>query len=491
MGRLACVDVPQLALQLLLRREKAWRRHPAAVVAEDRPLAPVLAANGRARRAGVAAGMRYATALALAPELRAAPVAADEIAAGVELIGGLLRGASPQVEPKREEPGVFWVGASGLEELYGSLEGWVSAVLEALQGAELAARAAVGFTRFGCYAAARGRRGARVLASPEEERRLALDAPLAVLGLEPRLEERFARLGVRTVEAFLRLPPGGLLRRYGAEAEAAWRFASGGLALPIQADPPAEPLALARRLAAPEADRGRLMLHAAALLDRLIADLRHKGELAVEISLSLGLERGETLRESLKPAEPTRGRSLLLELLDLRLASLALGSPVVRIALDAERTKAQDVQPELFRRRPRRDLAAAARAFARLRAELGNDAVVQAQPVDEHLPERQYAWVEARPEPERAGGGGDETPAAQAPVLVRRILEAPRPLGARPLAGRSASRFVGGPYALSGSWWNGGEADREYYFAEGPEGRIEWLYRDLGTRGWVLQGYVD
>jgi hypothetical protein len=44
---------------------------------------------------------------------------------------------------------------------------------------------------------------------------------------------------------------------------------------------------------------------------------------------------------------------------------------------------------------------------------------------------------------------------------------------------------------VSSGWWGGGQADREYYFAEAPGGRIEWIYRDLLTRGWVLQGYVD
>ena len=486
MDRLACVEVPQLALQLLLRREKSWRRLPAAVVAEDRPLAPVLAANGRARRAGVAAGMRYATALALAPELRAAPVAAAEVAAGVELVGRLLHAASPQVEPRVGEPGVFWVGATGLERLYGSLELWVEETLRRLRAEELAARAAVGFTRFGSYAAARSRGGPPVLASPEEERRAALAAPLAVLGLAPNLADRLGRLGVRTVEAFLRLPPGGLLRRYGPEAEAAHRFARGDLALPLQGEPPAEPLALTSRFAAAEDNRGRILLHASALLDRLLADLESGGELAAELTLSLGLERGGVLRESLQPAEPTRSRSLLLELLDLRLSSLELSSPVAQVSLDARRLKAEDAQQELFRKRPRRDSAAAARAFARLRAELGNGAVVRARPADEHLPEQQYVW-EAVAAAE-AGETGASAP-AQAPVLVRRILEEPVSLGSRPLSGR----LLGGPYAVSGGWWGraAGEADREYYFAEAPGGRIEWLYRDLRTRSWVLQGYVD
>jgi protein ImuB len=488
LDRLACVEVPQLGLQLLLRRERDWRRAPAAVVADDRPLAPVLAANGRARRAGVAAGMRYATALALAPELRAAPVSAAELAEGSALVTRLLQGLSPQVEPRPEEPGTYWVGASGLERLHGSLGRWAESVVTSLHDAEFAARIAVGFTRFGSYAAARARRGrgVAVLGSPEEEQRIAFAAPLAVLGLAPQLEERFARLGVRSVEEFLRLPEGGLLRRFGPEAAAAHAFARGG-SLPVQADPAPEPLDLSCRLPAPEDDRGRLLLHAAALLDRLLADLHRRGDLAVDLAFELRVEGGVTLIETLVPAEPTRSRGLLLELLGLRLASLTLGAGVERVALEARRVRAEDAQLELFRKQPRRDVAAGARAFARLRAELGNDAVVRARLADGHLPERQYAWEPAQaPAGDAAQPAG--APAAAAPCRVRRILEGPQQAAA---ARPEATALSGGPYALSASWWSVDEADREYYFARGAGGRVEWLYHDLRTRGWVLQGYVD
>ena len=41
MGRTACVDLPDLPLQLLLREHPDWRKTPVAVVADDRPQAEV------------------------------------------------------------------------------------------------------------------------------------------------------------------------------------------------------------------------------------------------------------------------------------------------------------------------------------------------------------------------------------------------------------------------------------------------------------------
>ena len=60
MESLACVDVPALALQVLVARESAWRAEPVAVVDHDAPHGVVRWTNERARRAGVLAGMRYA-----------------------------------------------------------------------------------------------------------------------------------------------------------------------------------------------------------------------------------------------------------------------------------------------------------------------------------------------------------------------------------------------------------------------------------------------
>ena len=60
MERLACVDLPEFPLQLLLSRHPEWKRLPAAVVAQDKPQGEILMVSPEARAAGVLPGMRYA-----------------------------------------------------------------------------------------------------------------------------------------------------------------------------------------------------------------------------------------------------------------------------------------------------------------------------------------------------------------------------------------------------------------------------------------------
>src|SRR5574337_939545 len=64
--RLACVSLPALPLQLLLRRHPEWAVRPVAVVADDTPQGLIRWVNDLAREAGVRPGLRYAAGCSLA-----------------------------------------------------------------------------------------------------------------------------------------------------------------------------------------------------------------------------------------------------------------------------------------------------------------------------------------------------------------------------------------------------------------------------------------
>jgi protein ImuB len=156
---------------------------------------------------------------------------------------------------------------------------------------------------------------------------------------------------------------------------------------------------------------------------------------------------------------------------------------------------------ELFSQKPRRDKAAADRALARVRAELGEDAVVKSSLRDGHLPEARFAFVpmhSARPTPSTKETRRSELDDNR--CLVRRIYTKPIPLQARPVVGPGGCHFLGmgddpavrlaGPYIISGGWWNH-EIHREYYFATAKTGRVLWVYFDRRRRCWFLHGEVE
>jgi protein ImuB len=130
---LACVDLPVLPLQLLLRQHPDWRQQPAAVVDRDKAQGTLLWVNEVARQRRILPGMRYATALSLTSELRAGTIEESEIETVRREILARLQSFSAGVEPSRDEPGVFWLDASGLALLYPSLTIWGQRIRQKLR----------------------------------------------------------------------------------------------------------------------------------------------------------------------------------------------------------------------------------------------------------------------------------------------------------------------------------------------------------------------
>ncbi|MDW7710460.1 MAG: hypothetical protein SCH98_08290 [Deferrisomatales bacterium] len=432
MDRLACVDVPALPLQLLLKRSPGWASDPAAVVDRDRPQGVILWANGAARRCGVLPGMRYAAGLSLAGGLRAGEVPEAEIRDGVGLLAERLRRFTPDVEPSAEEPGIFWLGAGGLGRLWPSARQWARELRADLEAQGFSGRAAVGFTRFGTYAAARAGLGGglALFRTPAEETAAARKIALRDLGLPPTLRDALERLGVRTVGAFLALPPDGVRERFGPEAHRLHRLASGRAWAPLEPVSATEPLLRRLDLDEPEADVYRLLFLVKRLLDLLLEDLAGRAEALAALDLRLALDgpggRTEERVERLRPAAPTLDGRQLLNLAHLRLEAAGLGAGVLGVILAAEPAPATAAQLDLFRQAPRRDPEAADRALARLRAELGEAAVVRARLCEGHLPEARFRWEPLermpRPEPEKESR---DTPVRP---LVRRLWARPVPL---------------------------------------------------------------
>ncbi len=494
MDRLACANLPVFPLQLLLRRHPEWTDRPVAVVAEDKPQAVILWVNQKARRAGVLPGLHYATGASLEPGLHAGVVPLAEIEKETTELTHRLMRFTPEVEPSGEEPGVFWLNGLGLGLLYPSFEEWGRVLHRDLQGRGFHARVAVGFTRFGTYAVAKVKEGTVVFADPSAERRAAQEIPLGLLDLDPDFRDTLFKLKIRTVGALLSLPVGGLHERFGPKAHRLYRMAAGDLWAPLKPFVPKEPVRQRLLLDDPETDTTRLIFLIKQLLHPMLTTLATRSEAVAELELDLLVDRDGSHQHHIRPAVPTLDPVQLLDLVRLRLETLKLAAGVVEVEVTVVAGAATREQLRLFTERPTRDLDAANRALARLRAEFGEQAVVRAKLTYGHLPEAQFSWEPFEhvklPEP----GRGAET-------LLRRIFVKPIPLPSQPhwtredgwllLGARygAVERLIG-PYVFSGGWWVR-EVHREYYFAETRRGNLLWVYHDRQRRRWFLQGAVE
>jgi protein ImuB len=514
--RVACVVLPAFPLQLVLRDRPDWRGAPAAVVAEDNPLAPLLWVNEAALRAGILPGASYAAALAVDHRLLATTVAAARRDAAVAALHRHLLRYSPRVEPAQGDPGVFWLDAGGLTRVGGAPRQWAGRLWQSLRRARLVAGVTVGWSRFGTCCLSRAHREVLVLDAPAAERAACRRVPLARLDLEPGVRDDLTRLGLMTVDDLLRLPAAGLGARFGPATLRLVQLARGQGCDPLRPELPPEPVRAHERFDEPETDAWRLLFTVKRHLHPLLARLadEQRAVLRLDLELALADRAGTRLRHTLRPAAPTLDVVLLTELVRLRLESLDLAAGVDQVTVELEPAAAPPEALELFRRRPRRDPEAALRAVARLRAELGDRAVGRAEPRPGHLPEQAWEWREIA----TATATATETAAAPVPIvpdaarprLVRRVLPRPRPLlGGGPdliltdpgrllraATGPGAPADDGpaprahGPFLVSGGWWSG-EVRRAYHYLEADGGRVLWLFHAAAEQRWYLHGFVE
>ena len=527
--RIACVDLPAFPLQLLMSKHPDWVSEPAAVVDKDKPQGILLWVNEHARRKGILPGMRYAAGLSLDRDLRAGTLSEDEIRQGGKKVHQYLLFFTPEVEPSDTEPGVFWLNALGLSYLYSSLMRWAGCLQADIASKGFQAEIAVGFSRFGTYAAAkcgrsvlfsatgvvgaarsgsRGKAGPIVFRSREAESEAVRYIPIDRLAFSTELRDTLAKLAIRTLGGFLDLPVSGVQKRFGKEAVAFHQLASGQLWDPLDADPIAELMQVKRLLDHPESDSSRILAYLTEMLEQLLERMKARQQMLTQMTFELRFEddgkgsRGDegekksspSTREQLRPARPTRGAKRLIELLRLRMEAMTFLAGAMEIKLEAEGVLETQEQLGLFVEAPKRDLEAVRRAFADLRAEFGDGAVVRARLRDGHLPEARFSW-----EPiDRL-----EAPHArrvQRPPLVRRMLEKPMPLPSRPrhepdgwlisgVEGGSVDEILG-PYIVSGAWWRRA-VQREYHYLHTDKGRWLWVFYDRERRRWFHHGDVE
>jgi protein ImuB len=487
MGRLACVDVYALPLQLLIAKRPEWREGSVVVVDEDKPQGLVLWTNRQAYARGILRGMRYAAALSLDGELRAGIVSDAEIEAGQKQILRIIRHYTPRIDARGH---TFIIDASGLMHLHPSLEHWARALFSELKSAGFISHIVVGFGRFHCYALAlAAHEPVRIFETEVAEQMSARRVPVDRLPLEPRARDFLTKLGVRCVGDLVRLPESGVRKRFSPEVALLLQLARGERVEPLVNTPEDDPCIEETHLDFEETDAERLLF----LLKRMLHPLLHKlAERSQAVArLRLFLDREES---SIAPAAPALDAALLLDLLRLKIGTYdALKKGIKDVRLMAESVPAERKQLELFRSAHKRDLQALERAFARLRAEFGEGAVCFATLSDGHLPEARFRWAPAHHIAEPTPGRGDT------PRLVRRFHEKALPLvrAHRPslegwtLGGleRGSVQQMIGPDVISGGWWRK-EIQRDYYFVQTSRGDWLWVYFDPRDRCWRQAGVL-
>ena len=414
--------------------------------------------------------------------------------------------ASPQVTPAMHEPGLWWIGAHGLEAMGG--ERMLVRALAEIAGAwHPRARVAVASSCVAARAAtwaALGRRtsgdAAFIVPAGGDAAYLA-PAPLALIPMEGELRATLAALGIGSVGAFAALDSEDVERRWGAIGLAAWRLARGDdVRRPVLATVSARH-AIEVELAAPATTMEPVLFLLRPAIDRLAAALAAEGRAAATVAITLTLDdrrsalpsgaAAHTVTRQVHLPRPVARAAPLVEQCRALLDTWTLTAPVCGLAVAITSTAPATSEQGDLLALGWHDPAAADAAFARLRAELGARAVVRPALRDEHRVERNGAWFESD-RPVRIDAIAEPP---RAPAL--RLLETPETVdvewdGDRPCALWWRERRVtiaraAGPERLSGDWWKDGYA-RDYWRCESDSGEL-LAFRE--RERWFVQGWYD
>lgn len=516
MERLVCIELPDIAMQLLLKRRPQWSDDPVVLVEHDRPQALILEVNAHARHKRILPGMRLSDARGFDAAVHAATLQPREVTLSVEALARRLERFSPLVEQAAHLPGVFWLHARGLKGLWSSVNDWVQEIEDDLRCCGFQIALSSGFTRFGTLAACRLRSDTPPLfRTVEQERDAIAELRLDALHIEPQLRDELARLGIYRIRELRKLSVSSVALRFGEQAAALVSMVRGQRELEAACQQTLETPRRTLHFDDPVYASTVLLFRARRVIEAMLATLYHEGRGAAALELTLvfdwprrppealqkraaaaGLRCGESLSWSLRTARPTLQADVLIDLMRLRLEQLQIPVGITAMRLMLEPAPLESEQDDVLQQRAQHTLRAAHEVVARLRAELGKDAVGILEVRDGHLPEARQGWDvdTALRLPQMIG----EVPA---PQLVRAFfddaLELPpkerllRDDGwlIRGLASGPVERLLG-PYLIAGGWWHR-EVERDYHYAQTRRGDLLWVYYDRRRRRWYQQGEVS
>ena len=407
------------------------------------------------------------------------------------------------------EDGLF-LDISGCAHLFGGEDAMLAEIVRRLTQQGFDARAALASTPGMAWAAARYATGAdRIVPAGEEERSLA-PMPLAALRLQDKIRIGLESVGLRHVGALLGVPRAPLARRFGSMLMTRLDQALGVAEEVISPRLPVPPLSVERQLAEPIGTTENIEQLVLLLARTLKQDLERRGEGARRLLLSLFRVDGVVARIMVGTSRPLREPLAITRLFHERLTTLessidpGYGFDLVRLSVPV--TAPFIIEQTNFSESASEEEEEFALLADRIRARLGDGAILVPALAESHLPERRATFVPFGKEPpaQKTAKSQSQPGAKIRPI---RLLEKPEPVEASaevpegpPLSFRWRRALyrvarAEGPERIAPAWWreNPPASTRDYFRVEDMDGRRYWLYRE-GLYGeetaprWFLHG---
>jgi protein ImuB len=467
--------------------------------------------NNAARFAGVLAGQKRSTALALCPQIRI--VERDlklETAALNALAIALLR-YTPHITLVRSTDHVdgILLELHASLRLFGGLQALLHAVRFTVTELGLSAQMANFSTATGAWLVAR--KSSPIQTTPHAEiNPAAIDAldvldrvPVALMDATQAHSEKLLGIGINVLGQLRYLPREGVARRFGQAVLDELDRAYGDMPDPrIWFSAPAEfrtSIELHARVETTEA----LFFAVRRLLIQLVGWLRANQSSLRAFTLFFDHEpaRHAPVQASIvvNLARASCDLDHLCLLVREHLARTTLSAPVLLVGLHAVQIETMDAPNENLFPGPETEVENTERLLERLSARLGHQSVHRLSLIEDHRPEAAQRWEQAFAQHARPHVSHPKKRDATQTAEVSNRSPRPTWLLSSPLrlAVRDHKPFhhcrlhlVAGPERIETGWWDA-TAVRDYFVAENDDAELLWVFRERLTGGdenWYLHG---
>jgi protein ImuB len=479
----------------LARRRPELLAEPFVLVEPVKNRIIITASSRLAEAQGVFSGMAAADARAAVAELITIDAIPGQAAKLLRLLGlGCIR-YSPIVSI--DLPDGLLLDITGCAHLWGGERDYLKEIVFKLRNAGFDARAAIADTPGTAWAVSRFAEKHPIIGSGKQAAAIA-PLPPAALRLEPELLDKLQKLGFRTIDPLLNLPPQMLRRRFG---KGLWLRIDQALGRAEEyLTPIVPPIPYSERLPCLDPIRTAPAIEMAIekLLSALCLRLQAEGKGLRKAFLKCHRIDGRKVQAGISTGKGSHSVSHLMRLFKLQVGKIEPALGIELFVLDVPVVEDLDtVQEQLWAEAKGLADTALAELLDRIAGKVGAAAIRRYLPAEHHWPEQSV----------RLASSLTEDPETSWPVQSRpiRLLFKPAPIEVMALVPDNPPKLfvyrgkrhtivkADGPERIGREWWRDNGEHRDYYAVEDSEGGRYWLFRsghyDSDDAQWYLHGY--
>ena len=472
-----CISLPQLPLEAL--RADAPDR-AIVVTACEGSTRWVICCNAWAERVNLNAGLNYTVALAIHPyalvlerKPAAERAALERLAiwayqfSSTVIVGGIAE----QSDQARNT--VLWLEIGASLKLFGGFRKFIEHVERELGRLEYTYRLGIGPTLEG--AALLARAGIRVAITNLDALYMRIRGlPTSVLTLQPEIIEQLHAAGVRRLELLLALPRDAVAKRFGPQTRHLLDRLMGQAPDPRPAFRLPDVYSASFEFDQEAHSTEGLLFPLRRMLREFAGFLQARDTGAQRFTLSLSHRQRSATQLQVGLSSPDRNAERFFAVVREQLERTELPAPTLELSLRADRFAAPTaLQPDLFNG-ALQQTETFSHTLERIAARLGEESLHGLKTVAEHRPEA--SWT--------AAPLHEESATRNFPPRPLWLLPEPKPLQSSALP-----PLASGPERIESGWWDGGDAQRDYFIMRTGNGADLWVFRNLVDGSWHLHGF--